>query len=522
MKSYFAYIRVSTVKQGEHGSSLQEQRAAIEQFAARNQLTIVRWFEERETAAKVGRHEFNRMLSAIKKERISGVIFHKIDRSARNLKDWSVIQDLADRNIDVRFTQESINLTSNEGKLTGDFLAVISSHYIRNLREEVKKGMRGRLRQGLYPLGAPVGYLDRGGGKAKVFDPLQSPHVRDAFTLYATGNYALRELGDTLYVRGLRSRSGKKVHINSLAKMLRNPFYIGIIRMKRSGETYQGIHEPLISPALFNRVQRVFKGKSRSKVIMHDFLFRRFITCAHCRFSLIGERQKTYTYYRCHTKGCPTRSLRQESIEVAIDQSIKPFRYTSDELADLRNRALRFVSNSEDQQKERLQAVELQSKAVNSRLSRLMDVYLEGGIERSLFEEKKLALLVEQRMFEERRSQIATGQDFVQQDLMKYLELLEILSLSYETAIPSEKRDLIKSVTSNLFADRKYVVVELRSPFLEMANLASVPTGGLDRDRPRTFVANVFKVLQKHAEAANDNIPSSPKRDYRSTECAAS
>jgi len=273
MNSYFAYIRVSTVKQGEHGSSLQEQRAAIEQFAARNQLTIVRWFEERETAAKVGRHEFNQMLSAIKKERISGVIFHKIDRSARNLKDWSVIQDLADRNIDVRFTQESINLTSNEGKLTGDFLAVISSHYIRNLREEVKKGMQGRLRQGLYPLGAPVGYLDRGGGKAKVLDPILSPHVRDAFALYATGNFALRELGDTLYVRGLRSKSGKKVHINSLGEMLRNPFYIGIIRMKRSGETHQGVHEPLISPALFNRVQQVLNGKSRAKVIMHDFLF---------------------------------------------------------------------------------------------------------------------------------------------------------------------------------------------------------------------------------------------------------
>jgi len=170
------------------------------------------------------------------------------------------------------------------------------------------------------------------------------------------------------------------------------------------------------------------------------------------------------------------------------------------------------VSNSEDQQKERLQALELQSKAVNSRLSRLMDIYLEGGIERPLFEEKKLALLVEQRMFEERRSQIATGQDFVQQDLMKYLELLESLSLSYGTTIPAEKRGLIKSVTSNLFADRKYVVVELRSPFLEMANLTSVLTGGLDRDRPRTFMANVFKLLQKHVDAANDNTPAQRSR----------
>src|ERR1043166_4333 len=146
MKAYFAYIRVSTVKQGEHGSSLSEQRDAIVAFAARQGLTISTWFEERETAAKSGRGEFLRMLAALKKGKASGVIFHKIDRSARNLKDWSTIQDLAERGIDVRFTQESINLGSNEGKLTGDFLAVIASHYIRNLREEVKKGIRGRLR----------------------------------------------------------------------------------------------------------------------------------------------------------------------------------------------------------------------------------------------------------------------------------------------------------------------------------------------------------------------------------------
>src|SRR5712692_3807230 len=177
MKSYFAYIRVSTVKQGEQGSSLHEQRDAISAFASRHGLKIGAWFEERETAAKIGRREFSRMLEALKRGKASGVIFHKIDRSARNLKDWSAIQDLADQGIDVRFTQESIDLGSNEGKLTGDFLAVISSHYIRNLREEVKKGIRGRLKQGLYPLAAPIGYLDQGGGKPKIPDPVRAPFI---------------------------------------------------------------------------------------------------------------------------------------------------------------------------------------------------------------------------------------------------------------------------------------------------------------------------------------------------------
>ena len=55
MKRYFAYIRVSTVRQGERGSSLQEQKSAIEAYARRLNLSIAEWFEEMETAAKQGR-----------------------------------------------------------------------------------------------------------------------------------------------------------------------------------------------------------------------------------------------------------------------------------------------------------------------------------------------------------------------------------------------------------------------------------------------------------------------------------
>jgi site-specific DNA recombinase len=76
-------------REGEHGSSLQEQRDAIQSFATRNHMRIAEWFEERETAAKIGRREFSRMVAALKKKKAVGVIFHKIDRSARNLRDWS-------------------------------------------------------------------------------------------------------------------------------------------------------------------------------------------------------------------------------------------------------------------------------------------------------------------------------------------------------------------------------------------------------------------------------------------------
>ena len=65
MRNVYAYIRVSTLKQGEHGSSLTEQRFAIEGYAKRHNLTIIEWFEEKETAAKRGRTIFTHMLALL-------------------------------------------------------------------------------------------------------------------------------------------------------------------------------------------------------------------------------------------------------------------------------------------------------------------------------------------------------------------------------------------------------------------------------------------------------------------------
>ena len=101
MRTYFAYIRVSTVKQGEHGSSLTEQRDAIVRYAAKNGLHISRFFEEQQTAAKVGRTVFRKMLVSLKRGGAHGLILHKIDRGARNLADWAEIAALKDIGIDV-------------------------------------------------------------------------------------------------------------------------------------------------------------------------------------------------------------------------------------------------------------------------------------------------------------------------------------------------------------------------------------------------------------------------------------
>ncbi|MFV1877678.1 recombinase family protein [Nioella sp.] len=170
MKPCFGYIRVSTQKQGE-GVSLEAQKDAIISFASRQNLSVVKWFEERQTAAKGGRPIFNQMLGQLKRRAARGVIIHKIDRSARNLRDWAMFSELPDMGVDVFIATENLDFNSRGGRLTADIQAVIAADYIRNLREETIKGLHGRLKQGLYRFRAPIGYLDNGKGRPSASSP---------------------------------------------------------------------------------------------------------------------------------------------------------------------------------------------------------------------------------------------------------------------------------------------------------------------------------------------------------------
>jgi site-specific DNA recombinase len=487
MSRVFGYIRVSTIKQGQQGVSLQEQRSAIERYAEGNDHTIITWFEEQETAAKRGRPIFTKMLKELRGGKVDGVIIHKIDRSARNLKDWADLGQLIDGGVEVHFAHESLDLHSRGGRLSADIQAVIAADFIRNLREETRKGFYGRLKQGLYPLPAPLGYIDKGRGKAKELDPVKAPLVKKAFELYSTGNLNLNDLREELHKLGLRNNTGRKISKNGLSVLLNNSFYIGIIRLRSTGETFQGVHTPLITSILFNRVQAILSGKYNKKIRKHDFLFRRLITCKNCNYSLIGEYQKGHTYYRCHTKECSTKSMREDEIESIIRKLLLQIQLTDWEATELLGKIDASKVNWEQERKSQIASIELHLKKLRDRLGRLTDAYLDQTIDKELFENRKHLLYMEKKEMEDTIYQIKTEKQSIPDKIKKFLELVKSISLTYENGILEEKRDILQKATSNRSVQGKNVYISIKSPYLELGERSKMLYSAPYRDRPRTF-----------------------------------
>ena len=477
MKFYYGYIRVSTAKQGTHGVSLIEQKSAIERYATKSGLSICEWFEERETAAKRGRPVFSRMLAQLRKGKAAGVLIHKIDRSARNLKDWVDLGELIDAGVEVHFAADALDLASRGGRLSADIQAVVAADYIRNLREETRKGFYGRLKQGLYPLGAPIGYLNQGGGKAKIPDPATAPFIRQAFELYATGAYPLHALRDELVRRGFRRPNGGHLYVSSLSVLLNNSFYAGIIRLKTSGETFRGVHQPLISLSMYEHVQNVLKGKLVFRAVSHDLAYRRQFTCALCNSALIGERQKGHVYYRCHTKSCATTGIREERIEEEVLSLFRCIELSSEEVLEAKSYLAERGGDNQTTRADTEASLSLAVANAKSRLSRLTDAFIDGNIEKPMFEERRAALVADMARMEDSLAHVEEHQAQKRDDVVRTLELAENLVLGYEMAVPAIKRQILEATTSNRQLSGKELEIRLQNPFEQLANRASFHLG---------------------------------------------
>jgi site-specific DNA recombinase len=478
MKQYFAYTRVSTIKQGNHGVSLQEQKSEIERYAHHRGLIVCEWIEERETAAKQGRTLFNAMMTRLRRGEADGVIIHKIDRSARNLRDWVDIGQLTDDGIEVHFTREALDLQSSSGRLSADVQAVVAANYIRNLREETIKGFYGRLKQGLFPLPAPLGYLDAGGGKPKIIDPIKGPLVRQAFRLYATGRYSLPTLRTQLIKLGLKTKRGEPISKNTLAGILKSTFYYGLVRVEKNNQTFAGIHEPLISKALFDKVRLVAAGKSprATPIARHVYLFSRLIRCKGCGRSLIAETQKQHVYYRCHSEQCKGTSIREEDIDVSIAACLSQLQLGKREVKELDDYIERKRSLGTEIQRNQLVALDFKLSDLNLRLNRLTDAFLDGHITVEMLNQRKETLLAERLDVEGQIREMKQDSSQALGRMEEFVELVKDASLLYKNGNPAEKRRMVEKTLSNRMLDGKRLGLSLRTELFAVAVRSGAPS----------------------------------------------
>ena len=275
MNKYFLYIRKSTDEDDRQVLSLDAQETELQEFAEKENLTIVDTFRESQTAKEPGRPIFNQMLDRIEKSEASGILAWHPDRLARNSVDGGKIIFLIDSE-KIKFLKFPTFWfeATPQGKFMLNIAFGQSKYFVDNLSENTKRGLRQKLRRGELPGYAPLGYLNDLRTHTLVKDPERFRLVRKLFELYATGNYSLKDLRKLITSAGLLSRKKNMLSVSNIQSILSNSFYYGVF--KYNGELYDGKHEPMISKKLFEARLRLLLPKLPRGYIFANIFYPAF------------------------------------------------------------------------------------------------------------------------------------------------------------------------------------------------------------------------------------------------------
>lgn len=321
------YARVSTYQQAERELSIPAQVRLMKRYASEHNLLIAGTSQDIASGRSLkDRPGLLSLIHQAQRDRnIDGILVHRIDRLSRNVFNYLILKGKL-RNAGVRIYSVIETLEANPmGEFLEHIMAAQAEFYSANLSLEVKKGIEERLLRGKWSFTPPLGYLNQAG--QVVVDPARGQFMQRAFELWAGGKMSSMELADEIHTQGLVGKSGKQVRASMFCRLLQNPFYTGQMVVK--GKTFPGTHPPLVSQALFDRAQEVFRqkhsgGKRQFKHL--DFLLSGLVRCPGCGSTLIGEQHqkksdKVYRYYRCHERGCGF-NIRAEVLEQRVCSDI--------------------------------------------------------------------------------------------------------------------------------------------------------------------------------------------------------
>lgn len=288
------YIRVSTEEQARHGLSLSAQLENLQQYAKNKGYKIVGIYTDDGASARkspFSRKAFRQLMEDVQWNRIDRILFIKLDRWFRSVRDYYKAQDILDAHgVDWETTQEQYNTTTTNGRLMLNIkLSVaqnesdMTSDRIRFVFEQ--KRAKHEVLSGFAPLGYKIE------NKHLVPDE-NAPIIANAFNQFiAYPN--LQQLTNWFHSQGIH------YNVTSIRKLLRNERYVG--RNKGDLEYCP----PIVSDQQFYTVQDMLDKNLTVKRTASGlvYIFTGLLRCPICGHKLTSSCAYSGTHkykrYRC-------------------------------------------------------------------------------------------------------------------------------------------------------------------------------------------------------------------------------
>ena len=526
-KTAVAYARFSSNNQREE--SIDAQMRAIREFCAKEKIELIAEFKDEAISGKTDdRADFQNMISQLLKGNLSVdfVLVHKFNRFARNKYDSALYKKkLKDAGIKVVSVSQKIDETP-EGELLEGFLETIDQYYSANLAVEVRKGLRENALKGKHAGGQVLfGYsLDKDG----YYVPNENAKiVRRIFEEYAAG-YPKTEICERLNAEGYRNQRGRKFNTRTIYDLLRNPKYIGIyiytIDRKETIRLEDVIQNPPIDRNLWEQVQKLcqegsLRGRYRKKKRSYLLTGKTFCEECGCQISGGGSKRsggngngKLNYYYKCvgkskYRNGCKNPSLNKDWFEPRVLKTVVNTVMDDQQIKHIAKLAFTELEAMRDTPAVTTAQLKKELSQILTRQERLTDLYLDGGLDKAMLDEKNGELQRRKYQLEEeleKRKHIANSEDVTEKDIEEFIKgFVEDIKNSHAQADDEFMRVMFHTFIDKVVVNREKITVHIRADFSLMSEVTNEQVSGVIHSLP---TVNIEKVInrKKHIHGKND------------------
>lgn len=470
-KSVGIWVRVSTEDQAA-GESPEHHEKRARCYAESKGWQVAEVYNLAGVSGKavLDHPEAKRMMADVKGGHITGLIFSKLARLARNTRELLDIADFfRDHDADLVSLGEAIDTSSPAGRLFFTMIAAMAQFEREEIASRVAASVPIRAKLGK-PLGgaAPFGYQWK--DRKLVPDPEQVPVVTLLFRLFAE-HRRKKTVARLLNESGHRTRNGSKFSDTTVDRILRDPVAKGKRRANYTRSTGDKKHwvrkpetewiftdvEPIVADELFDQVNAILdaqreKGRRPAKRAVQLFAGVTVCACGHKMY--VPSNTPKYVCNKCRNK------IPVEDLEAVFHDQLKSFVFAPTEI----ERYLEAADQAIAEKAELLRVLEREADRTEKERKHVLRLHLDGVMDQDAF-------VRDHRPLEERLMQL--GEEIP--DLQAQIDFLRIQRLSSDQILSEakdlhgrwnelgreEKRHVIEQITNRITVSDAEVEIDL-------------------------------------------------------------
>lgn len=464
------WIRVSTEDQAQGESPIHHEKRA-RAYAQSRDWIVDQLYDLSGVSGKsvFGHPETKRMLEDVRTGRISGIIFSKLARLARNTRELLDFAELFNEyEADLISLHEAIDTSTPAGRLFYTMIAAMAQWEREEIADRVAASVPIRAQLGKNTGGqASFGYRWTDGVLKP--DPKEAPVRKLIYELFLE-HRRRKTVARILNEQGYRTRGGAKFSDTTITRLLRDPTAKGEHRanytysrgkgkaaaLKPKDEWVIQKCDPVVSESIWNECNAILAQQTSKKAPgpKGRYLFAGKVVC-HCGTKMyVKTGSAKFVCSSCRTK------IPQDDLEAVFRDELKSFFMSDEELVSF----LGKVDASIDDMRQLIVVLEKEQKDTEAKANRLYESYQKEELEGREFGNLYRPLLDRIEVIENRIPELEAQIDATKISRLSSEEVIteaKDLYGRWEHLSHDEKRSIIETVTDKIVVGNRDIEISL-------------------------------------------------------------